>query len=285
MGNDTVQSWCECQHPSASAIPINLSSISVLFLCPQAFRIANNDIGLAELLDFVDKSYSDVENEAMNDVAGSVYLPVASLLTGINKPDHHEYFKNLCDRLARRNGTHTVVLPARDCPSVKSTIEILVSCVLSNGRKNNYRDDEEVNPMKGLNRKWNCISNRFCAGRSQSQCFQRRSQLSWRWFVRREWTRWKGVWSRWAADQIAPKSIHIECAAVVVRPEIFWPRFGEAENLRHHSEFRRVQADGNRGSDFDSEVRQPYGVCQPRENWLISFHFPIAITAMSCHSF
>lgn len=96
----------------------------------------------------MDKSYSDVDNDAMNDVAGSVYLPVASLLTGINKPDHHEYFKNLCDRLARRNGTHTVVLPARDCPSVKSTIEILVSCVLSNGRKNNYRDDEEVSSKK-----------------------------------------------------------------------------------------------------------------------------------------
>lgn len=83
----------------------------------------------------------------MNDVSGSVYLPVASLLTGINKPDHHQYFKNLCDNVSRRNGTHTIVLPARDCPNVKSAIELLVSCVLSKGRTNNYRDDDEVKLM------------------------------------------------------------------------------------------------------------------------------------------
>lgn len=105
--------------------------------------MANNDIGLTKLLDFVDKSYSVDENDPMTDVSGSVYLPVASLLTGINKPDHHQYFKNLCDKLVRRNGTHTVVLPARDCPNVKSTIELLVSCALSKGQKHNYRDDEE----------------------------------------------------------------------------------------------------------------------------------------------
>lgn len=106
--------------------------------------MTNNDIGLTELLDFVDKSYSDVDNDAFGDVSGSVYLPVASLLTGINKPDHHQYFKNLCDKLNRRNGMHTVVLPARDCPNLKSTIELLVSCVLNKGRKHNYQDDAEV---------------------------------------------------------------------------------------------------------------------------------------------
>lgn len=118
----------------------------------QAYRIANNDVGLAELLDFVDKSHSNADSAAMNDVSGSVYLPVASLMTGINKPDHHQYFKNLCDQLIRRNGTHTVVLPARDCSNVKSTIELLVSCVLCNGRKHNYRDEEEVNVCLTENR-------------------------------------------------------------------------------------------------------------------------------------
>lgn len=102
--------------------------------------MANNDNGLTELLDFVNKSYTD----AMSDASGSVYLPVASLLTGINQPDHHQYFRNLSDKLAQRNKFHTIVLPARDCPNVKSAIEILVSCALSNGRKYNYRDDEEV---------------------------------------------------------------------------------------------------------------------------------------------
>lgn len=93
----------------------------------------------------MDKSYSDV--------SGSVYLPVASLLTGINKPDHHQYFKNLCDKLTRRNGAHTVVLPARDCPNIRSTIEMLVSCALNKGRTKSNRLDKEVDELiaKNLN--------------------------------------------------------------------------------------------------------------------------------------
>lgn len=92
----------------------------------------------------MDKSYSDVANDAMSDVSGSVYLPVASLLTGINKPDHHQYFENVCDKLARRNGAHSVVLPARDCPNIKSTIEMLVSCALNKSQTNNNRVDKQV---------------------------------------------------------------------------------------------------------------------------------------------
>lgn len=115
----------------------------------QAHLATNNDIGLADLLDFVDKSYG--QNDANDaDVSGHVYLPVASLLTGINKPDHHQYFKNLCHKLSANSCAYTVVLPARDCPNLKSTMEILVSCVLSNGRKNNYQEDDEVKANRSL---------------------------------------------------------------------------------------------------------------------------------------
>lgn len=128
----------------------------------QAFRSAHNDIGLGELLDFVDRSYSD--NDAMNDVSGSAYLPVASILTGINKPDHHQYFKNLCDKLARRNGAHTVVLPARDCPNIKSTIEMLVSCALNKGQTNNKRVDKEVKTPRKTQMKSIEMAIRFFSG-------------------------------------------------------------------------------------------------------------------------
>lgn len=36
----------------------------------------------------------------------------------------------------------TVFLPARDCPNVRTAIEILVSSILNNGHKQNRRNDD-----------------------------------------------------------------------------------------------------------------------------------------------
>lgn len=69
---------------------------------------------------------------------------MAAVLTGINKPDHHLYFKLLANTMSKKKIARTVFLPARDCPNVRTAIETLVSCFLCNGRKHNYQDDEMV---------------------------------------------------------------------------------------------------------------------------------------------
>lgn len=93
---------------------------------------------MSDLLDFVSKSYA---KDSSNDVSGSNYMPVAALLTGINKPDYHQYFKTLSDRLMDQEKSRATILPARDCPNVKAAIENLVSCTINCGKKNNYRED------------------------------------------------------------------------------------------------------------------------------------------------
>lgn len=102
-----------------------------------------NDGHLAELCNFVKNS--STTNVATDDNAsGMTALRVAAVLTGINKPDHFQYFKLLSNTMNKRRVARTVFLPARDCPNVRTAIETLVSCILSNGRKHNYRDDVDV---------------------------------------------------------------------------------------------------------------------------------------------
>lgn len=43
--------------------------------------------------------------------------------------------------MSKQKIAQTVFLPARDCPNVRTAIETLVSCLLSNGRKHNYYDE------------------------------------------------------------------------------------------------------------------------------------------------
>lgn len=72
------------------------------------------------------------------------HLRVAAVLTGINKPDHHVYFKFLTNEMRKKKIARTVFLPARDCPNIRTAMETLVSCMLCNGRKHNYQDDNDV---------------------------------------------------------------------------------------------------------------------------------------------
>lgn len=107
----------------------------------QETQANNNDGHLAELCDFVTKN-ATVEDGAANDASNMTFLRVAALLTGINKPDHFMYFKLLSNTMSKKQIARAVFLPARDCPNIRTAIETLVSCILSNGRKHNYRDDE-----------------------------------------------------------------------------------------------------------------------------------------------
>lgn len=90
------------------------------------------------------KSWTGTSVATENNTSDMTLLRVAALLTGINKPDHHQYFRLLSNTLSEKKIARTVFLPARDCPNVRSGIETLVSCLLSNGRKHNYRDDTDM---------------------------------------------------------------------------------------------------------------------------------------------
>lgn len=108
----------------------------------QEFQANNNDNHLVDLFDFVAKSYTK-DNSAENDVSGISFLRVAALLTGINKPDHYQHFKLLSNKMSKRNIAKSVFLPARDCPNVRVAMETLVSCLLSDGRKHNYQNEDD----------------------------------------------------------------------------------------------------------------------------------------------
>lgn len=110
----------------------------------QEIQAKNNDGHLAELCDFVTESRSSVNNAVTSNISDMTLLRVAALLTGINKPDHHQYFRLLSNKLSKDKIARTVFLPARDCPNIRTAIETLVSCLLSNGRKHNYRDEGEM---------------------------------------------------------------------------------------------------------------------------------------------
>lgn len=94
---------------------------------------------MADLFDFVSA------NRHTDDSVSSVeyYLRVATLLTGINKPDHFQYFRLLSNRMQKQNAAQTIFLPARDCPTVRAAIETLVSSALNKGRKHKYQDDDD----------------------------------------------------------------------------------------------------------------------------------------------
>lgn len=97
------------------------------------------------MIDFVENSYAE-NGTQQNVVEGTTYLPVAALLTGINKPDHHQYFKTFANKMIARNNPHIAVLPARDCPNMKSTIEALVSSIISS--KFNFKEDDDDNAVE-----------------------------------------------------------------------------------------------------------------------------------------
>lgn len=108
----------------------------------QGFQENNNDSHLGDLFDFVSANrHTDAYS---TDAVSSVeyYLRVATLLTGINKPDHFQYFRLLANRMQKQNIAQTIFLPARDCPTVRTAIETLVSSVLNKGRKHKYQDDD-----------------------------------------------------------------------------------------------------------------------------------------------
>lgn len=113
---------------------------TVQFAFGQDFQNQRNQSSLTELLEFVEKSYAP-DGTQPNAVGGATYLPVGALLTGINKPDHSQYFKTFADIMTARNSGQVVVLPARDCSTMKSTIEALVSSIISS--KYNFKDDDD----------------------------------------------------------------------------------------------------------------------------------------------
>lgn len=105
---------------------------------------------MAELCSFVAQDSFESKDKAAaaaDDLPNMALLRVAAVLTGINKPDHHHYFKLLASRMREKKIARTVFLPARDCPNIRTAMETLVSCMLSDGCKHNYRDENGVSEI------------------------------------------------------------------------------------------------------------------------------------------
>lgn len=143
---ESVKSWCRCkcnnvrQSCNARSIKQNVSVYRNSLIDIQEYQENNNDSHLADLFEFVTINQNPNENVHKNDSTAQ-YLRVATLLTGINKPDHFQYFKLLASRMQKQKIAQTIFLPARDCPTARAAIETLVSCVLNRGRKHKYQDD------------------------------------------------------------------------------------------------------------------------------------------------
>lgn len=54
-------------------------------------------------------------------------IPTAALLTGINQSDHIAQFNKLCTKLQSEVDALIIVLESRNCPTVKATIETLIT--------------------------------------------------------------------------------------------------------------------------------------------------------------
>lgn len=132
-----------------STVDVIMFSIHCRFVCNlkifmyfQEIQTNNNDDHLVELCSFVTENVC-LSNETDKNSSNMTLLRVAALITGINKPDHHQYFLLLSNTMNRKKVARTIFLPARDCPNVRTAIETLVSCILNNGRKHKYRDEDE----------------------------------------------------------------------------------------------------------------------------------------------
>lgn len=62
-------------------------------------------------------------------------MPSIALLTGINQPDHYAFFKTFADELRRDDISLVCIIQARDCPNMKSAIEMMVSGLMDSENK------------------------------------------------------------------------------------------------------------------------------------------------------
>ncbi|XP_055600786.1 origin recognition complex subunit 3 [Uranotaenia lowii] len=74
---------------------------------------------LDDLLAFVEGCYQSFEYSGV--------LPTAALLTGINQIDHLSQFESLAGNIRNNTYSLVVMLQSRDCPSMKVTVEAIVS--------------------------------------------------------------------------------------------------------------------------------------------------------------
>lgn len=72
---------------------------------------------LSSLLQYVKNCYNNNVTE----------IPAATLLMGINMPDHSAQFSALSDVIKREITPHVATLHAQDCPNVKHLVENMVS--------------------------------------------------------------------------------------------------------------------------------------------------------------
>lgn len=86
------------------------------------------------LKQFIENSYCS-QNGAEDSETKN--LPTAAVLTGINQPDHYTFFKTFSDLIKQQIKSHVCIIQSRDCPTMKSTIETMVSGLMEDEHEDN----------------------------------------------------------------------------------------------------------------------------------------------------
>lgn len=76
---------------------------------------------LSNLISFVQKSYQNTVRE----------IPAASLLTGINMPDHAAQFETLARDIKQKVTPHVTCLYSEDCQNLKQLIENMIDAFVN----------------------------------------------------------------------------------------------------------------------------------------------------------
>lgn len=79
-------------------------------------------------------------------------MPATALLTGINQPDHFQLFKTFAEGVRNLDNVRVCIIQSRDCLTMKSTIETMVSGLMedtldntNNQGEGSDEDEDEVN--------------------------------------------------------------------------------------------------------------------------------------------
>jgi origin recognition complex subunit 3 len=95
---------------------------------------------LRNVAEFIYKSYTVSSMQKKTSV-----IPTAVILTGINQSDHLSQFQVLSKKIINNVSSHVVIMQARDCPTVKAAIEVMISNFVEEeqNRNNTIIDDDE----------------------------------------------------------------------------------------------------------------------------------------------
>jgi origin recognition complex subunit 3 len=100
---------------------------------------------LRNIVDFISRSYASDRNLTAKKVS---VIPTAVILTGINQSDHLAQFQVVASKIVNNVSSHVVLLLARDCPTVKATVETMISSFVEEVALDRDGDDEDCDETR-----------------------------------------------------------------------------------------------------------------------------------------